>query len=324
MKKWLIILLSILTLSFLAGCNLETKNDTTAKTNTWDNTTLKIDKVTIYIDKNCENAQIPQCNPKTWQLQLWQLVGTGLEIKYITKDNIEQIKKLSPTTPVLAIPESKLSLFGQQATSIKTQAKNENGVYYLPVFSWVAGEENLCNDGKDNNGDGKVDAQDPSCYKMTILTSDKCKEQYCNPMMLWQMFMGYAVKVLDIHTDEGKKLYDELKNVNKEQYLPTFLFDKQKDYLKNLSKFIKEVNLSWYKYQLNVPEFKYDPSIEACATDCNASPSCKKLLTCNKTDKPNVDLYVMSYCPFGTQAEKGILQAANTLKWKINFNVKLA
>jgi len=42
-----------------------------------------------------------------------------------------------------------------------------------------------------------------------------------------------------------------------------------------------------------------------------------------KTDKPTVELFVMSYCPYGTQAEKGILPAiralGNTVDFKIRF-----
>jgi len=41
-----------------------------------------------------------------------------------------------------------------------------------------------------------------------------------------------------------------------------------------------------------------------------------------KTDKPVVELFVMSYCPYGTQAEKGILPAVRTLGDKIDFQVK--
>jgi len=41
-----------------------------------------------------------------------------------------------------------------------------------------------------------------------------------------------------------------------------------------------------------------------------------------KTDKPVVDLFIMSHCPYGTQAEKGILPVANLLGNNIDFNIK--
>ena len=41
-----------------------------------------------------------------------------------------------------------------------------------------------------------------------------------------------------------------------------------------------------------------------------------------KLDKPVVELFVMSHCPFGTQMEKGMLPVAGLLKDKIDFKVK--
>ena len=41
-----------------------------------------------------------------------------------------------------------------------------------------------------------------------------------------------------------------------------------------------------------------------------------------KSNKPVVELFVMSYCPYGTQAEKGILPVVNLLKDKIDFKLK--
>lgn len=41
-----------------------------------------------------------------------------------------------------------------------------------------------------------------------------------------------------------------------------------------------------------------------------------------KTDKPKVEVFVMSHCPYGTQIEKGMLPVANLLGDKIDFSVK--
>lgn len=41
-----------------------------------------------------------------------------------------------------------------------------------------------------------------------------------------------------------------------------------------------------------------------------------------KTDKPVVELFVMSYCPYGTQIEKGILPVVKALGNKINYTLK--
>lgn len=41
-----------------------------------------------------------------------------------------------------------------------------------------------------------------------------------------------------------------------------------------------------------------------------------------KTEKPKVELFVMSYCPYGTQMQKGILPVVETLGDKIDFEMK--
>ncbi len=41
-----------------------------------------------------------------------------------------------------------------------------------------------------------------------------------------------------------------------------------------------------------------------------------------KSDKPTVELFVMSYCPYGTQIEKGMLPVLAALGNKINFELK--
>jgi hypothetical protein len=41
-----------------------------------------------------------------------------------------------------------------------------------------------------------------------------------------------------------------------------------------------------------------------------------------KSDKPIIDLFIMSYCPYGTQVEKGILPVVDLLGDKIDFNLK--
>ena len=350
MKKYLLLVISFLFVGLLSGCNInQNKTENNINTSTWNqqeqtNNTqqtnnqqeqannqqeftwslLNKDEVTLFIDKNCETSKIPQCQSAAWEQQLGQLLWSwNFNIEYINKKNIWTIKKINLTTPLLAIPESKLSLFWQQANGIKQWSKLLNWVYYLPLFSWIPGEENLCNDGKDNNGDGKIDAQDPTCYKMTVLTSSKCTEQYCNTQVLKNMFMGYAINILDINTDEWKQIYEKLKKNDGIVNLPVFLFNNEKGYMDQIKNLIKDTKQPCkFKKVLQIPQFKYDPNIEACSTDCNASPSCKKLLSCNKTDKPKVELFVMAYCPFGTQAEKGILPAINALWNKIDFSVK--
>jgi len=52
------------------------------------------------------------------------------------------------------------------------------------------------------------------------------------------------------------------------------------------------------------------------------SPAAEKAEAEQKADVPTVDLFVMSFCPYGTQIEKGILPVLETLGSKIKFNLK--
>jgi hypothetical protein len=44
--------------------------------------------------------------------------------------------------------------------------------------------------------------------------------------------------------------------------------------------------------------------------------------TMAKSDKPVIELFVMSHCPYGTQAEKGIIPAVKALGDKIDFKIR--
>jgi hypothetical protein len=58
---------------------------------------------------------------------------------------------------------------------------------------------------------------------------------------------------------------------------------------------------------------------DSAATAENSGPVAS---VTKKSDKPTVELFVMSYCPFGTQIEKGMLPVLETLGNKIDFKLK--
>ncbi|MBR9679828.1 MAG: thioredoxin family protein [Candidatus Altiarchaeota archaeon] len=61
---------------------------------------------------------------------------------------------------------------------------------------------------------------------------------------------------------------------------------------------------------LTTPQLQQPPEAQATQTDVL------------KFDKPVVELFVMSHCPYGTQIEKGILPVVKELGSKIDFEVK--
>jgi len=73
-----------------------------------------------------------------------------------------------------------------------------------------------------------------------------------------------------------------------------------------------------------VPEAIYIDEVEAEKEqqEADAAAAQEELLaTVEKSDKPVVELFVMSYCPFGTQAEKAIIPAVEALGDDVDFRL---
>lgn len=77
----------------------------------------------------------------------------------------------------------------------------------------------------------------------------------------------------------------------------------------------KDGNL-FFPQALNIDEVS---GAQATDGESGAAPSAT---VSTKNDKPSVELFVMSHCPYGTQIEKGILPVLETLGDKIDFELK--
>ncbi len=77
----------------------------------------------------------------------------------------------------------------------------------------------------------------------------------------------------------------------------------------------------FFPQALNIDETAKTAADAADATGAagNSAPAATVSV---KSDKPTVEMFVMSYCPYGTQIEKGILPVLATLGNKIDFQLK--
>jgi len=66
----------------------------------------------------------------------------------------------------------------------------------------------------------------------------------------------------------------------------------------------------------------FDMVASAAAANGEVQGEAEAVTAAPKSDKPAVELFVMSYCPYGTQIEKGILPVIQTLGNKIDFKLK--
>ncbi|MBU2028693.1 hypothetical protein KJ761_02260 [Patescibacteria group bacterium] len=91
----------------------------------------------------------------------------------------------------------------------------------------------------------------------------------------------------------------------------------------NLYKLVASVNGQSITAYVSDDGKKFFPSVidldQAAAKQAQASEAQKEI---PKNDKPNVDLYVMSFCPYGNKAEDTLKPAYDLLKNKVNFNFR--
>jgi len=88
----------------------------------------------------------------------------------------------------------------------------------------------------------------------------------------------------------------------------------------NVDSYISPDGKLFFPQALDMDELTKTPSTanaDSAGTDTASTPT-----NVPKNDKPKVELFVMSYCPYGTQIEKGMLPVVKALGNKIDFELK--
>jgi len=108
------------------------------------------------------------------------------------------------------------------------------------------------------------------------------------------------------------------------------LLDQNTASLKNIVDFKADGFCELYKFQVDVNGQTFDSYItqdgkfifpEAIDLELQTEEETSSSTEIPKQDLPDVKLFVMSYCPYGLQAQKGILPAYNLLKDKANIEI---
>lgn len=87
----------------------------------------------------------------------------------------------------------------------------------------------------------------------------------------------------------------------------------------NITSYITKDGTQFFPQVINMDEKTADEAkTDETATDAQA-PS---VTVATKNDKPVVEMFIMSHCPYGTQIEKGMLPVVETLGDKIDFQLK--
>lgn len=174
---------------------------------------------------------------------------------------------------------------------------------------------------------------EPKKIPITVLSDRRCKDCFPERILgqLKNMFPGLEPKTLDYGDPEGKKLYEEIKGYGV-TLLPAFLFDPvvaEDPGYAQIQRFMREAG----PYKALQIGAKFDPTAEICdnqvdddgngKVDCD-DPGCKEQLVCRPLKERNLQVFVMSECPFGIKAEnamKEVLEAfkEDNLQFEIHF-----
>jgi hypothetical protein len=171
----------------------------------------------------------------------------------------------------------------------------------------------------------------PKKIDLTILTDARCKE--CAPDRIVgqfrNMFPGLTPKAVDYGTPEGKALYASLKDKGA-GLLPAYLFAAavaEDPGYTQIQRFAKDVG----PYKLVQMGAKFDPTAEICdntvdddgngKADCQ-DDGCKGKIVCREARAKQLDVFVMSQCPFGVKALNAMKEVLDAFKDDgITFNV---
>jgi len=193
-----------------------------------------------------------------------------------------------------------------------------------------------------------------------VLNDQRCKEcaQISGTVtQLEVLFPELEFREVDYSSEEGEKLYEDTNTT----YLPAIFFKdsvKEQGNYNQVSNYLEQKG-DFLSLRIGADfdpdgeicdngiddneDGKVDCDDESCSNDaacmetvCNDGiddegdglidcddPDCEGNWQCMpKMEKPVVDVFVMSHCPYGTQIEKGILPVLRLLGDKIDFNMR--
>ncbi|MAG39092.1 hypothetical protein CMO90_03295 [Candidatus Woesearchaeota archaeon] len=164
--------------------------------------------------------------------------------------------------------------------------------------------------------EGCSDIPKPVSFELIVLTSDDCTS--CDTTQILsvskQLFPGVRFRTVQADSDEGQQLIAEHQLV----YLPSYIFDSK----------VTETS-TWNTNTQIVAAFKESGSGFRLRDETTGATwfiseekradSYAKIGVVKGDNKPQIDFFIMSYCPYGNQAEEAIEPAYQELKNKADF-----
>ena len=148
-----------------------------------------------------------------------------------------------------------------------------------------------------------VDSKNGEVLSVEVETSKEKIEAFINENLMPQ---GSSVTIKEFTEDENyKDLYKVVVDIGNGQ-------DPIDSYLTKDGKF-------FFPQVIDIEEME---NKKREAEEQASAEKAKMVTEMEKNDKPKVEIYVMSHCPYGTQIEKGMLPVLETLGDKIDFELK--
>lgn len=176
----------------------------------------------------------------------------------------------------------------------------------------------------DEKPEACLDIPEPVKFDVTILTSENCDT--CNTARpeaaLKEIFEGISFRHVNIDTEEGKELVERYGAVK----VPTFVFDSKVNETEvwksepTLSEAFKEIDSVYVLDDRATGAVQYiDPEKEALRLAAIEEAKKQALEKLGVKEKPQIDFFVMSYCPYGDIAEEAIEPVFTELGELANF-----
>ncbi len=172
------------------------------------------------------------------------------------------------------------------------------------------------------------DIPEPAKVNVIAITDARCKDCEADKIIdsLKQVFPGLQPRTLDWSDEEAKAIAKEASV----KMLPAILFDdsidKDKEGAEHMARWL--VPAGKYK-SLRVPA-EFDPTAEICdnktddtgngKVDCD-DETCKDNLLCREEKKGQLDVFVMSQCPYGVMGLNAMKEVLGAFGKDMTFNV---